>query len=64
MTVKELKKALENVKDETNVVIFMPQFLKPNAPPFMYFVERAEYKNPSPISNAEFEIEAGQGFMY
>jgi len=66
MKVGELRRALEGVRDDLDVIIDIPQYAVPDPPKpdWAFHTKRALVVPQSSINNEEFSIEAGEGFAY
>lgn len=64
VTVGQLRKALEGVADDTELVIFLPENCRPDKPDYMRWVKSVHFDEGSGISGPELEITAGEFFGY
>jgi len=63
LTVGELRQALENMSDDLPVYIHIPEYVKfGSQEDCMRYVTKAQFVREGSISNACFDIEAGEGF--
>lgn len=65
VTVGDIRKLIEDMPDDVEVTIFLPENCKPESKyDYMRQVQVAKDRKASPISDRELELTAGKYFAY